>query len=87
MLQLHPVYSLWNRRKTLTGSPDPTSANGTNKSCNGIGKAKLAILTFLSCGEFVKTELEQVQNWNSNIAKKCLSVPLELDLSQIELSK
>ena len=24
MLQLYPVYSLWNRRKTLTGSPDPT---------------------------------------------------------------
>ena len=23
-LQLYPVYSLWNRRKTLTGSPDPT---------------------------------------------------------------
>ena len=25
---------LWNRRKTLTGSPDPTRANGTNKPCN-----------------------------------------------------
>ena len=24
MLQLYPVYLLWNRRKTLTGSPDPT---------------------------------------------------------------
>ena len=23
MLQLYPVYSLWSRRKTLTGSPDP----------------------------------------------------------------
>ena len=33
MLQLHPVYSLWNRRKTLTGSPDPMHANGTNKPC------------------------------------------------------
>ena len=30
-LQLYPVYLLWNRRKTLTGSPDPTRANGTNK--------------------------------------------------------
>ena len=33
MLQLYPVYLLWNRRKTLTGSPDPTRANGTNKPC------------------------------------------------------
>ena len=31
MLQLYPVYLLWNRHKTLTGSPDPTDANGTNK--------------------------------------------------------
>ena len=34
MLQLHPVYSLCNRHKTLTGSPDPTCANGTNKPCS-----------------------------------------------------
>ena len=34
MLQLYPVYSLWSRRKTLTGSPDPTRANGTNKPCS-----------------------------------------------------
>ena len=33
MLQLYPVYLLCNRRKTLTGSPDPTRANGTNKPC------------------------------------------------------
>ena len=33
MLQLNPVYSLWNRRKTLTGSPDTTHAIGTNKPC------------------------------------------------------
>ena len=33
MLQLYPVYSLWNRRKTLIGSPDHTRANGTNKFC------------------------------------------------------
>ena len=33
MLQLCPVYLLWNRCKTLTGSPDPTRANGTNKPC------------------------------------------------------
>ena len=32
-LQLYPVYLLWNRRKTLTGSPDPTFANSTNKPC------------------------------------------------------
>ena len=34
MLQLYPVYLLWNRPKTLTGSPDPTLANGTNKPCS-----------------------------------------------------
>ena len=34
MLQLYPVYSLCNRRKTLTGSPDPKHANGTNKPCS-----------------------------------------------------
>ena len=33
MLKLYPVYSLWNRCKTLTGSLDPTCANGTNKPC------------------------------------------------------
>ena len=27
------MYLLWNRRKTLTGLPDPTRANGTNKPC------------------------------------------------------
>ena len=33
MLQLYPVYLLCNRCKTLTGSPDPTCANSTNKPC------------------------------------------------------
>ena len=31
MFQLYPVYLLWNRHKTLIGSPDPMHANGTNK--------------------------------------------------------
>ena len=26
-MQQYPEYLLWNRRKTLTGSPDPTRAN------------------------------------------------------------
>ena len=34
MLQVYPVYSLWNRRKTLTGSPDTMHTNSTNKPCN-----------------------------------------------------
>ena len=33
MIQLYPEYLLWSRRKTLTGSPDPTRANGTNEPC------------------------------------------------------
>ena len=33
MLQLYPVYLLWNRHKTLTGSPGPVRANGTNRPC------------------------------------------------------
>ena len=32
-MQQYPEYLLWNRRKTLTGSPDPTRANGTNRPC------------------------------------------------------
>ena len=34
MLQLHPVYLLCNRRKTLKGSPDPMRANSMNKPCS-----------------------------------------------------
>ena len=34
MLQLYPAYLLCNRCKTLTGSPDPTHANGMNKPCS-----------------------------------------------------
>ena len=33
MLQLYPVYLLWNRCKTLKGSPDHMHANSTNKPC------------------------------------------------------
>ena len=33
-MQQYPEYLLWNRRKTLTGSPDPTRANGMNRPCN-----------------------------------------------------
>ena len=33
-LQLYPAYLLWNRRKTLTGSPDPTYMQPTNNPCN-----------------------------------------------------
>ena len=33
-MQQYPEYLLWNRRKTLTGSPDPTHANGTNRPCS-----------------------------------------------------
>ena len=32
-MQQYPEYLLWNRRKTLSGSPDPTHANGTNRPC------------------------------------------------------
>ena len=35
---MYPVYLLCNRRKTLTGSPDPTHANGTNKPCILVSK-------------------------------------------------
>ena len=33
-MQQYPVYLLWNRCKTLTGSPDPTRAYGTNRPCS-----------------------------------------------------
>ena len=48
MLQLNPVYLFWNRSKTLTGSPDPTRANGTNKPCGGGGGANQHF-TFTPC--------------------------------------
>ena len=40
-MQQYPEYLLWNRRKTLTGSPDPTRANGTNRPCNHNDKFQL----------------------------------------------
>ena len=40
-MQQYPVYLLWNRRKTLTGSPDPTRANGANRPCNRRPTARL----------------------------------------------
>ena len=46
MLQLNPVYLLWNRRKTLTGSPDPTRANGTNKPCIVIKRKLRSVMEF-----------------------------------------
>ena len=50
MLQLYPVYLLCNRRKTLTGSPDPTRANGTNKPCIYIrAKAKVKATSLMIC--------------------------------------
>ena len=33
MLQVYPAYLLCNRRKTLTGSPDPTYMQSANKPC------------------------------------------------------
>ena len=36
MLQSVPSVFVVYRRKTLTGSPDPMHANGTNKSCMGV---------------------------------------------------
>ena len=41
MLQLYPAYLLCNRRKTLTGLPDPMYMQPTNKPC--------------SCQEFIHT--------------------------------
>ena len=38
MLQVYPVYLLWNRCKTLTGSLDPMRTNGTNRPCTSASK-------------------------------------------------
>ena len=47
MLQSVPSVFVVYRRKTLTGSPDPTHANGTNKPCSNTKLAFLAITSFL----------------------------------------
>ena len=42
MLQLYPAYLLWNRRKTLTGSPDPTRMQTVQINlAQGIGIASM----------------------------------------------
>ena len=43
-MQQYPEYLLWNRRKTLTGSPDPTRANGTNRPCKRQGQEEDLLL-------------------------------------------
>ena len=63
MLQLHPVYSLWNRRKTLTGSPDPTRANGTNKPC--ISNDHLVIISLY---EYLITLV--CEGWDPHLAEE-----------------
>ena len=40
-MQQYPAYLLWNRRKTLTGSLDPTRAYGTNRPCIIGGESSL----------------------------------------------
>ena len=44
MLQLYPVYLLWNRCKTLTGSLDPMHAKSKNKPCIIDGGSSLYVL-------------------------------------------
>ena len=44
MFQLYPMYLLWNRCKTLTGSPDPTYMQSANKPCNLIKRFKRLML-------------------------------------------
>ena len=57
MLQLHPVYLLCNRRKTLTGSPDPTRANGTNEPCTVNSDFNIFIREFNTHEDFVNMNI------------------------------
>ena len=57
MLQLYPVYLLCNRRKTLTGSPDPTRANGTNEPCTVNSDFNILIREFNTHEDFVNMNI------------------------------
>ena len=70
------------RRKTLTGSPDPTHANGTDKPCTG--KVDRDVLA-----ELLVSGLEQFEDGcellSDDVSDEELSVPLVLVLSVLEL--
>ena len=66
MLQLYPVYSLWNRCKTLTRSPDPKRANGTNKPCILLGYARRTVPTL----RFVPLGSEKVETFLCSIYQR-----------------
>ena len=74
MVQLYPVYLLWNRRKTLTGSPDPTRANGTNKPCTQLDSWVAKIIGRSGRSK----EGVQILSISYNYIKSCVGTPGEL---------
>ena len=69
MLQLYPVYLFCSRRKTLTGSLDPTHANGMNKPCRidmckkitkDFQNRKTILQTFYNGGKHVRSCLHVI---------------------------
>ena len=70
MLHLYPVYLLCNRRKTLTGSPDPTHANSTNKPCIWLYCNNSVDLL----GYFVVSMLQKIRNACSHLLLELICV-------------
>ena len=62
MLQLYPVYLSWNRRKTLTGSPDPTRMQTVQ-----INLAQLIVAQLVVKKRYLEVDpyLLILINWNS----------------------
>ena len=63
LLKISSVFIVY-RRKTLTGSPDPTHANGTDKPCNDL--------------KGIVWLVASLQIWNSNNADVLLNSGLNL---------
>ena len=87
MLQLYPVYLLWNRCKTITESPDPTCANSTNKPCMVISKL-LKIADNTTANICKKTTLIFISRKHTILRMNwldLLSIPCYIQLSKVLL--
>ena len=56
------------RRKTLTGSPDPTHANGTNKPCTG--KEALKVTSRVDVSKDQRVNQVRLANYANELSGK-----------------
>ena len=81
MLQLYPVYLLWNRHKTLTGSLDPTHANATDKPCTSKETGKVS----LGYNSFTNVSRKVSQKTSGNFFTKILNLTFDLSSAQAHI--